>query len=246
MSRRAPAVDTACPASAAMSGRTGLPVAFAGGRSGSARVCATPRAIQSAKCASRRLARAEDRILLVQDDGGLTAHHAGRPALAAPTGNRRSRSAPPVAAVPARAGLRPVPRASATTALVPRNSPAPGDPGPRQHENLAPPRTPPTARRRCAPSVISATRCPRRTNSLASASAGKKCPPVPPAAITIGRTGSPLIVHPPTTRCGPRCRVKASSIPIPSAIASTGRSAIRDEWQRHPLGRDQMPAMKPC
>src|ERR1700677_15113 len=45
-------------------------------------------------------------------------------------------------------------------------------------------------------SVISTIRCPRDRNSEASASAGKKWPPVPPAAMTMGLTAGPLMpVH---------------------------------------------------
>ena len=66
-------------------------------------------------------------------------------------------------------------------------------------------------------SVISAMRWPRATSSAASASAGKKCPPVPPAAMTIGLHRRPS--HGSSSR--PRRRVSASSMPMPSATAST-------------------------
>ena len=76
----------------------------------------------------------------------------------------------------------------------PRSGPRPAMPAPLMTNRSSPANT-----GLCNPperaSVISATRRPRASSSPASASAGKKWPPVPPAAITMGSAAGPLMAR---------------------------------------------------
>ena len=110
---------------------------------------------------------------------------AGRRAAAVPTGSRRSPPPRRDAAGPGcgRAARVPRPSASAPASLAP--APRPAMPAPRSTCCSVSANTP-VVRRPARPSVISTRACPRAASSVARASAGKKWPPVPPAAITTG------------------------------------------------------------
>ena len=82
-------------------------------------------------------------------------------------------------------------------------------------------------------------RTPRRASSLASASAGNRWPPVPPAARRTQRSVARHFTRSMIAERGRR-RVTAMRKPMPMRKRQQRRAAIGDERQRHALGRHQM------
>ena len=179
--------------SAAIAGRTGLPVTTVAAPSGTRSVAAKLSASISACRARNRLARPSTAFCSCRITGGRC-----RISRVASTGATHGYPPnPTTAAALFRARICracTTPPASASIAAPPRNAPRPAIPAPLMTNRSSPANT-----ELCNPpdraSVISATRRPRFSNSPASASAGKKWPPVPPAAITMGNTAGPLMAR---------------------------------------------------
>src|ERR1019366_2711531 len=116
---------------------------------------------------------------------------------------------------------------------------SPGAPGgfrgPRRGPAAPPPRLP---TRSTAPSGSAAR------NSSATASAGIRCPPVPPPAINVRTTESPLTYHPREAALlqGPRApalRRHVAEYPHLGQVHHQGGAPVADEGERDAGGRDQ-------